>query len=70
LFVACFPGSPVRKTPSATCTSDQAKPTNLGHSDSTEPMQHFDTKANDETAKYLSDFDFVLTHSISGELFI
>jgi hypothetical protein len=58
LFVTCFPGSPVRKTPSATCTSDhQAIPTNLGHSDSTEPMQHFDTKANDEAATYLSDFD-------------
>jgi hypothetical protein len=27
------------------------------HSDSTEPMQHFDAKANDETTTYLSDFD-------------
>jgi len=73
LFVTYFPGSSVRKTPSATCTSDhQAKPTNSGgeHSDSTVPMQHFDTKANDETATYLSDFDFFeLTASQENYLF-
>ena len=73
LFVACFPGSPVRKTLSATCTSDhQTKQTNSGgeHSDSTVPMQHLDTKANDETATYLSDFDFFeLTASQENYLF-